>query len=533
MFIGGASLILHGQEKSVKPGINDNFKDPDLPKYLKTFEGESREIYASRKEIVAACRIKEGMTVADVGAGTGLFTRLFAREVGDKGKVVAVDIAQKFLDHIMATCKEARIANVQPVLCKADSTELAVNSVDLVFTSDTYHHFEFPQRTLASIHKALKPGGQFIVVDFHRIPGKSSAFVLGHVRAPQEVVIAEVKLAGFKLVEEIKIAGLKENYFLRFEKIDKPQSNPVEPPVMKIWDKAPHNAFTDLIRYRERWFCTFREGDGHAAGAGKIRVIASADGDKWESTALLERPGEDYRDPKFCIAPDGRLMLTSAVAIPARRNPLTDHISVVSFSKDGKEWTPPTQVVNNWQWLWRVTWHNNIAYATAHTWDPKAPREDRKRSTMLVQSRDGETFEKITSFDMKNPSEATIRFDGDTMICLQRRDGVPNTAMLGTSKPPYKDWTWKDLGVYFGGPNLIQLPNKTWIAGGRLIQDGKPKTVLAKLDIAEGKLIQIATLPSGGDSSYPGFVWHDDQLWISYYSSHEGKSSIYLAKWKP
>jgi hypothetical protein len=308
-----------------------------------------------------------------------------------------------------------------------------------------------------------------------------------------------------------------------------------EPSVTRIWDQAPHSAFTDLIRYQDRWLCTFREGAGHASGPGKIRIISSADGAKWESLALLERPGEDYRDPKFCIVPDGRLMLTSAVAIPATRNPLTEHISVATFSKDGKNWTQPRQTIKGWQWLWRITWHKQIAYAIAYTWDPKAPAEDKKRSAMLVHSRDGETFEKLIAFDLKNPSEATIRFDGDTMICLQRRDGKPNTAMFGTSKPPYREWTWKDLGVYFGGPNLIQLPDKTWIAGGRLNLDGKPKTVLAKLDIAAGKLIQVASLPSSGDNSYPGLVWNESegQLWISYYSSHEGKSSIYLAKWKP
>ena len=230
VLLAWGGVFVAAQEQSVKPGINDNFKSPDLPKYLKSFEGESREIYANRKEIVSACKIKEGATVADVGAGTGLFSRLFAKEVGDKGKVMAVDIAQKFLDHIVATCKDAKIGNVQPILCKQDSTELVANSVDMVFTCDTYHHFEFPRRTLASVHKALKPGGQFIVVDFHRIPGKSSAFVLGHVRAGQEIVIAEIKEAGFKFLGEEKIAGLKENYFLRFEKDDQPQPKREKPP---------------------------------------------------------------------------------------------------------------------------------------------------------------------------------------------------------------------------------------------------------------------------------------------------------------
>jgi predicted methyltransferase len=209
-----------GQEKSVRPGINDPFQDPDLKKYLGVFEGESREIYTLRKEIVVACKLKAGTHVADVGAGTGLFTRLFAQEVGPKGKVYAVDIARRFLDHIDKTCKEEKLTNVVSVLCTQKSVELPPNSVDLVFVCDTYHHFEFPFRTLATIHRALKPGGELVLIDFKRIPGVSREWVLNHVRAGQEVVTREVTGSGFKQVSEEKL-GLKENYFVRFVKVER------------------------------------------------------------------------------------------------------------------------------------------------------------------------------------------------------------------------------------------------------------------------------------------------------------------------
>lgn len=210
---------LAAQEKSVKPGINDPFKNPDVKVFQGKFEVESREVYAKRKEIIGHCKLKPGMAVADVGAGTGLFTRLFAVEVGDKGKVYAVDIAKIFLDHIARTAKEQKLTNIEPVLCTATSCELKPNSVDLVYVCDTYHHFEFPSRTLASIHKALKPGGQLVVIDFHRIPGKSSDWILGHVRAGQEVVEKEIEEAGFKKTGEVKDL-LQENYFIRFEKVE-------------------------------------------------------------------------------------------------------------------------------------------------------------------------------------------------------------------------------------------------------------------------------------------------------------------------
>ncbi len=214
----------HGQEKSVRPGINDPFREPDLPKFLGIFEGESREIFAQREEIVAACKLKPGMAVADIGAGTGLFTRLFAKTVGPQGKVYAVEIAPRFLEHIDKTCKEQGLRNVTGVPATQTSVELPPASIDLAFVCDTYHHFEFPFRTLASIQRALRPGGRLVLIDFERIPGKSTEWVMGHVRAAKEVFQGEVLAAGFKLVEEPKF--LKENYCLVFEKAEAPDEHP-------------------------------------------------------------------------------------------------------------------------------------------------------------------------------------------------------------------------------------------------------------------------------------------------------------------
>lgn len=219
------------QEKSVKPGINDAFKNPDVEKYKNTFEGESREVYVHREKLVAACELKPGMVVADVGAGTGLHTRLFAKAVGDEGQVYAVDISAKFLEHIQKTSREAKLKNVTPVLCNEDAVDLPKGSVDVAFVCDTYHHFEFPERTLASLHRAVKPGGKLVIVDFKRIDGVSSAWTLNHVRAGQELVEKEITAAGFKKADEVKDL-LKDNYLVVFSrekdepKKDAPKAEP-------------------------------------------------------------------------------------------------------------------------------------------------------------------------------------------------------------------------------------------------------------------------------------------------------------------
>jgi intracellular sulfur oxidation DsrE/DsrF family protein/precorrin-6B methylase 2 len=209
------------QEKSVNPGINDTFRDPDLREFQEKFEVESREVFSRRKEIVAACQLKPGQTVADIGAGTGLFTRMFSEVVGSKGRVVAVDISRTFLDHIQKTSREAGQQNVEPLLCSAESTKLPDESIDVAFICDTYHHFEFPQKTMASLHKALKPGGRVIVIDFHRVEGKSTPWVMSHVRADQATFEDEIKKSGFRKIGERKQL-LTENYFVEFQRLVAP-----------------------------------------------------------------------------------------------------------------------------------------------------------------------------------------------------------------------------------------------------------------------------------------------------------------------
>lgn len=210
-------LAADAQDKSVRPGINDNFKNPNVNDWVGRLETESREPFAKRNEIVAATGIKAGDNVADIGAGTGLFTALFASRVGEKGQVYAVDVAASFLGHIAETAEKQGFTNITPVLGSQTSVNLPANSIDAAYVCDTYHHFEYPQKTLGSIRKALKPGGRLIVVEFHKIPGVSNAERIAHTRESQQELESEVTQAGFKKVAELK-PGLKENYMLVFRK---------------------------------------------------------------------------------------------------------------------------------------------------------------------------------------------------------------------------------------------------------------------------------------------------------------------------
>jgi SAM-dependent methyltransferase len=205
------------RQPAVNPAINAYYRDADLDRWKFIFESPGREVFRERFRIVQAVGPTPGMRVADVGAGTGFFTMLFARAVGPAGRVYAIDISENFLSEIRRRAREEyHVDNVETVLNDQRGIGLPADSLDLVFLCDTYHHFEYPRQMLASISAALRDGGQLVLVDFHRIQGVSSPWVMSHVRANREEVIEELNDAGFKLAGEEDF--LRENFFLRFRK---------------------------------------------------------------------------------------------------------------------------------------------------------------------------------------------------------------------------------------------------------------------------------------------------------------------------
>lgn len=197
--------------------INEPFRHvTDVQSWVEKFEQDHREICAQRVAIADAVGLKPGMKIADVGAGTGLFEPLFSTLVGPGGRVYALDISPEFVDHIQRRALTDALQNVDARRCPDDSTGLPLASVDVVFVCDVYHHFEHPEKNLASIRATLAEGGRLVLVDFDKVEGKSSDFVLHHVRAGKSAVIEELSAAGFQLDHEVAL--MKENYFLVFRR---------------------------------------------------------------------------------------------------------------------------------------------------------------------------------------------------------------------------------------------------------------------------------------------------------------------------
>ncbi len=198
--------------------INDKFTSQSLvtEDYVDRWEVESREIYLQRHLIASTLDLREGMSIADIGAGTGLFEGLFSVSVGASGRVHAVDISTVFLDDLDRRIKAESWTNVETNLSDGILVPRELQGIDRVFICDTYHHFEHPQATMSSLFRAMNPGGILVLVDFERIPGRTKEWILEHVRAGKSTFRAEIEAAGFHFFEEPVLPGMKENYLLRF-----------------------------------------------------------------------------------------------------------------------------------------------------------------------------------------------------------------------------------------------------------------------------------------------------------------------------
>jgi predicted methyltransferase len=211
----GVSLAGCGRRRF---GPNDAYLDPRMTAedWRGLFESDNREIYVERSLILRLAAPRPGMAVVDVGAGTGLFSMMLSDAVRPGGRVYAEEVLPKFSAFIAERAEREHRDNVISVMGTANDVGLPPESVDLAFACDVYHHFAHPAEMLASIRRALRPGGELLVVDFSRDPGQSPQWILDHVRAGEATVVAELERAGFSLLSSNH--GLGINYALRLRR---------------------------------------------------------------------------------------------------------------------------------------------------------------------------------------------------------------------------------------------------------------------------------------------------------------------------
>jgi hypothetical protein len=282
--------------------------------------------------------------------------------------------------------------------------------------------------------------------------------------------------------------------------------------------RAPHSAYTDLARFHDRWFLVFREGSQVVHPDGALRLLASSDGDSWAPMALLAVPEADLRYPALSAAPDDRLVLTAAAVWPDRAAS-----TLIWHSFDGREWMGPEKAGEPGELLGRFGWYLGRGYAMAHDTAAAAPLKLYTSTPGLYLSVHAPSIP-VTG----QAEDAALLFQPDgSAVSLVNREGA--TALLGRSRSPFRGWTWKDTGRTIVGANLIRLPDGRVLGAGRLVDD-TVRTSLFWVEADTGAVAEFYALPSSGDTGYPGLAFHDGVLWVSYYSSHEGRASVYLAK---
>jgi hypothetical protein len=301
--------------------------------------------------------------------------------------------------------------------------------------------------------------------------------------------------------------------------------------VEKIWDQAGHNAFTDLTRFQNLFYCCFRESSS-ATGEGVIRILLSSTGKVWIDQGTIAEAGTDLRDPKLIVTPDNKRLYLLCAGHSAAQG----RQSRYATTQDGKVWTPLQKLLAKGDTLWRATINpaDKRFYAASFNIHPNSggPAPEPEWSLKTYASTDGSVWQLSSIMQVPGqPAETTLRFLKDgSALALVARQGGDRRGAIGLAKAPYREWTWASAGVPLGGPNFIELPNGRLIAGSRGFGT-TPGAHMVLYTLTSNSLTPLLELPSGGDCSYPGLYWHDDVLHVTYYSSHEGnKAAIYHAQ---
>lgn len=210
MKIFAAFLLTVSAWAQVADSANQGYKTKEgRDKVAAALDDPHRDGKQKPNELIAAMNVRPGMTVADIGTGTGYMLPFLSRAVGPGGKVFGEDIQRDFLDRARAK----NVPNTQLILGTTTDPKLPPSSVDIALVLDVYHHFDYPDKMLAAIRGALKPGAHLVIVDYY----KSASPSPGHIRADRDEVAAEVEHNGFRLLSKRDHLP-KTQYMLTFER---------------------------------------------------------------------------------------------------------------------------------------------------------------------------------------------------------------------------------------------------------------------------------------------------------------------------
>ena len=313
--------------------------------------------------------------------------------------------------------------------------------------------------------------------------------------------------------------------------------------IRRIEHNGEHNAFTDLCKFGNRYYLTFRScPDGHMVHpTSSIIVLTSDDLQEWRQVHRFSVPKRDTRDPHFLVF-QHKLFIYTGTWYCGETSPksydMNEHLGYAAWSVDGESWSEPTLLEGTYgHYIWRAATFDGKAYLCARRkvdfQEDNGTRSRQATESAMLESDDGLIWRKKALFQEEWGDETAFLFepDGD-ILAIARRSSNP--AEICRSSPPYDSWQRTLLDRYIGGPLLCRWGERLVVGGRKSIGGNGPKASLYWLN--GDQLEEFGKLPSGGDCSYPGFIELTPQrAVVSWYSSHEKSAAgetitaVYLA----
>lgn len=314
----------------------------------------------------------------------------------------------------------------------------------------------------------------------------------------------------------------------------------------QVYNDGNHNAFTDLCRFGDHYYLAFRScPEGHMIFASsRIVVLRSRDAQAWTEVYSFSVPARDVRDPHFLSFQNKLFVYSGTWPVDPNDSRFMDqnnHLGFGVWSADGANWSAPEVLAGtHGYYIWRAATSGGLAYLNGRCIRAfVTPRDNaHERALMqswLLQSADGLSWTPVGAFQKEYGDETAFLFEPDGAITAIARAEAGLPAQLCRARPPYQTWTRTTLDRAVGGPLLARWGERYLVGGRKTLDRSRPVTALYWL--INDELVEALELPSGGDTSYPGFVAvAPDRALLSYYSSHEGSGTslapchIYLAE---
>jgi len=299
---------------------------------------------------------------------------------------------------------------------------------------------------------------------------------------------------------------------------------PVQPrAVRKVFGDGNHNAFTALTRFKGDLWLAFRTAKAHTAPDGDIVVLRSSDDGKTWTESHRVNLARDDRDPQFLVLGKRLILYDQAINDAA----LTCY---AIHTEDGERVSEPKPVYEPAFVLWKPALHNGKVYSATYTKGDAA--SGKGREARFIESEDGLAWKTVSTIGRAgSESESTLFFGpGDhATVFLRQKRGSPQ-AQIFEANPPYTDWNSRPANVsHFAGHSIHAFQGVTYFFTRTMDEKSRQAGLMIYI-YADGKMEPYCRLPAGGDCAYAEAVEVGDNMLVSYYSSHEGATNVYVAE---